>query len=190
MNSKRIVKACTWIFHDYSKPVNDLFNKYQTKCEWKSLETHFCQICFERQVHNISNDRAHSAQGRATRLGLIHGFIYICDHALATHTLITLITIMIESSEEAPVSQYRNAWPAEWWWQKYWLLIFGGRTEKQYFLGPRGPLRTPLVSRCPLSVVRAKNSRNLSFSFPSDSKLKQPLPQYTEHWTGSIRGPF
>ena len=92
------------------------------------MEIHFCQIYFERQVHNISNDRAHSAQSRATRLGLIHGFIYICDHALASHTLITLITIMIESSEEAPV--YRKACPAEWWWQKYWLLIFGGRTEK------------------------------------------------------------
>ena len=37
-----------------------------------------------------------------------------------------------------------------------------------YFLGPRGPLRTPLVSRCPLSrrpVVRNKNSRNLSLFF-------------------------
>ena len=60
------------------------------------------------------------------------------------------------------------------------------------FLGPRGPLRTPLMSvRC-CPVVRNKNSGNLSLfffrlqanSFPlSDSKLTQPLPQYTVHRT-------
>ena len=57
------------------------------------------------------------------------------------------------------------------------------RVLYQVFLGPRGPLRTPLVSvvRCP----RQKFTQPLiiSFPFPSDSKLKQPLPQYTEHRT-------
>ena len=60
-------------------------------------------------------------------------------------------------------------------------------------LGPRGPLRTPLVSVPLLSVVRNKNSRNLSlFLFLqtlSSSNLSHST-QYTEHWTGSIRGPF
>ena len=39
-------------------------------------------------------------------------------------------------------------------WYNMWL-----------FLGPRGPLRTPLVPIRPLSVVRNKNSRNLSLFF-------------------------
>ena len=52
------------------------------------------------------------------------------------------------------------------------------------FLGPRGPLRTPLVPvvvRCP----QQKFTQPLIISFPflSDSKLKQPLPQYTVHRT-------
>ena len=47
------------------------------------------------------------------------------------------------------------------------------------FLGPRGLLRTLLVPfvRCP--VVR----KLFSFPFLSDSKLTQPLPQYTVHRT-------
>ena len=69
-----------------------------------------------------------------------------------------------------------------------------------HFLGPRGPLRTPLVS-----VVRpssaTKNHATSRYSF-SDSKLILFLfqtlssrnlshsTQYTEHWTGSSRGPF
>ena len=58
------------------------------------------------------------------------------------------------------------------------------------FLGPRGPLRTPLV---PVVVVRNKNSRNLSlflFLQTLSSRNLSHSTQYTEHWTGSIRGPF
>ena len=58
------------------------------------------------------------------------------------------------------------------------------------FLGPRGPLRTPLVpvpSRpvVPLSATKIPDSKLTQplISFPSDSKLKQPLPQYTVHRT-------
>ena len=49
------------------------------------------------------------------------------------------------------------------------------------FLGPRGPLRTPLVPVRP----QQKFTQPLIISFPflSNSKLKQPLPQYTVHRT-------
>ena len=55
------------------------------------------------------------------------------------------------------------------------------------FLGPRGPLRTPLVP----VVVPASSATKIPdskltqplISFPSDSKLKQPLPQYKVHRT-------
>ena len=54
-------------------------------------------------------------------------------------------------------------------------------------LGPRGPLRTPLVSRpvVPSSATKIPDSKLTQplISFPSDSKLKQPLPQYTVHRT-------
>ena len=74
-------------------------------------------------------------QHRAEPLALDWSTVsFISVITLSPHTLITMITIMIESSEEAPVSYYRKAWPPEWWWQKYWLLIFGGRTEKITFL--------------------------------------------------------
>ena len=58
----------------------------------------------------------------------------------------------------------------------------------EMFLGPRGPLRTPLVPVVPSSVVpssrpQQKFTQPLIISFPSDSKLKQPLPQYTVHRT-------
>ena len=59
------------------------------------------------------------------------------------------------------------------------------------FLGPRGPLRTPLVPV--VVVVRNKNSRNLSlflFLQTLSSRNLSHSTQYTEHWTGSIRGPF
>ena len=54
-------------------------------------------------------------------------------------------------------------------------------TSKCLFLGPRGPLRTPLVSvvaRSPLSATKIPDSKLTQplISFPSDSKLKQPLP--------------
>ena len=67
------------------------------------------------------------------------------------------------------------------------------------FLGPRGPLRTPLVSVVPLSATKIHATSHYSFS---DSKLILFLfqtlsshnlshsTQYTEHWTGSSRGPF
>ena len=46
----------------------------------------------------------------------------------------------------------------------FWLQ--NNQQQPVAFLGPRGPLRTPLVSvRCP--VVRNKNSRNLSLFFSS-----------------------
>ena len=41
----------------------------------------------------------------------------------------------------------------------------GIHTLWQIFLGPRGPLRTPLVSRPVRCPVRNKNSRNLSLFF-------------------------
>ena len=67
--------------------------------------------------------------------------------------------------------------------------LFEGNRKKvtlQIFLGPRGPLRTPLVSRpVPLSALKIPDSKLTQplISFPSDSKLKQPLPQYTVHRT-------
>ena len=58
--------------------------------------------------------------------------------------------------------------------------------ECYFFLGTRGPLRTPLMSvvRCP-SATKIPDSKLTQplISFPSDSKLKQPLPQYTVHRT-------
>ena len=72
-----------------------------------------------------------------------------------------------------------------------------------FFLGPRGPLRTPLVPVrcCPVPSSATKIHATSPYSF-SDSKLIlfhiQTLSsrnlshstQYTEHWTGSSRGPF
>ena len=71
----------------------------------------------------------------------------------------------------------------------------------QHFLGPRGPLRTPLVSvvplsRCPSSATKIHATSH--YSFPSDSKLILFLfqtlslrnlshsTQYTEHWTWTL----
>ena len=76
-------------------------------------------------------------------------------------------------------------------------------TLGKMFLGPRGPLRTPLVPvvRCPVPSSATKIHATSHYSF-SDSKLIlfhiQTLSsrnlsnstQYTEHWTGSCRGPF
>ena len=45
------------------------------------------------------------------------------------------------------------------------------------FLGPRGPLRLPLMPVVP--------SRPQTFLFSLSSKLMQPLPQYTEHRTSN-----
>ena len=51
-----------------------------------------------------------------------------------------------------------------------------GSSENICFLGPRGPLRLPLISIVPFPQQ--------FFPFPhSDSKLTQPLPQYTVHRT-------
>ena len=54
--------------------------------------------------------------------------------------------------------------------------------ENAPFLGPRGPLRTPLMSVVvPSSATKIHATSH--YSFPSDSKLKQPLPQYTVYRT-------
>ena len=48
-------------------------------------------------------------------------------------------------------------YPLKYKWRTNRLLDLGRVLLLLLFLGPRGPLRTPLVSRCP--VVRNKNSR-------------------------------
>ena len=51
------------------------------------------------------------------------------------------------------------------------------------FLGPRGPLRTPLMSVVVRRPQQKFQTLSYLFSFNSDSKLTQPLPQYTVHRT-------
>ena len=62
------------------------------------------------------------------------------------------------------------------------------RRHSGKFLGPRGPLRTPLVS-----VVRPQQKFTqpllILFQTLSSHNLSHST-QYTEHWTGSSRGPF
>ena len=87
----------------------------------------------------------------------------------------TLLTIRIDSHSCLNV-KYSVRWRHSWFpLQEKVFLIFWNKTLIGYkgsstyyvitFLGPRGPLRTPLMSvRC-CPVVRNKNSRNLSLFF-------------------------
>ena len=117
---------------------------------------------------------------REDRLDLVDTVVMLPSSFLMTNFCRVSRSDRVPAPLQTPRRERRQLLGAQWLPASFKIFLA--------FLGPRGPLRTPLVP-----VVCAKNSRNLSlflFLQTLSSRNLSHSTQYTEHWTGSIRGPF